>query len=319
MGYLFIAPVMLYVAVIFGYPLLYTVVRGDTLSLIAGRHATTWQSLVYWNRARYAGLNPASRTYNPSFIEVGWRLIVWPGVVVAYDAPLPTATPRPTSRPTTQPTAPPSPSASTLISHGSRASHMVALTFDGGGQAGDSVAIVSWLRDHSVPATIFLTGNSALTTSGAEVISIINARPDLFDIGNHSYSHPDMSKLTVAQVLDQLHRAESAILSIAKQPLRPIFRPPYGAWDNDVLVGAARAGYPLTVLWDVDPIDWKREADGGPTMSQIVSRTLGKVQNGSIILNHLGGWNTLDALPGVVVGLQARGYTLVTLNRLFGP
>lgn len=301
------------------HSILYVVARGDTLSQIARRYATTWQSLIFWNRDRYASLNPASRSYNPSLIEVGWRLVVWPGVVVSYNPPLPTATPRPaTPEPTAtpKPTTPPSSAASVLVSHGSRTNRMVALTFDGGGRAGDSVAIMRWLRDHNVPATIFITGASATTTTGREVISIINARPDLFDLGNHSYSHPDMTKLTIAQIVDQLRRAEAAILATAKQSPRPIFRPPYGGWDNDVLVGAGRAGYPWTVMWDVDPIDWKAVADGGPTASQIVSRVLSKAQGGSIILNHLGGWNTLDALPNVVAGLRARGYSLVTLERL---
>lgn len=129
-----------------------------------------------------------------------------------------------------------------------------------------------------MPTTIFITGESANTTTGREVISIINARPDLFDLGNHSYSHPDMTKLTVAQIIDQLRRAETAILATAKQSQPPMFRAPYGALDNDVLFGAGRAGYAWTVC----------------------------------------GRNTLDALPRIVAGLHARGYTLVTLDRLLG-
>jgi peptidoglycan/xylan/chitin deacetylase (PgdA/CDA1 family) len=297
---------------------LHTVARGETLSLIARRYGTTWQSLVYWNRERYPSLNPASRSYNPNAIQVGWQLAVWPGVVVAYNPSLPTATPRPTTQPTQKPTAPPPLAASVLISHGSRTSRMVALTFDGGGRAGDSVEIVRWLRDHDVPATIFITGDSATTATGRAVISIINDRPDLFEIGNHSYSHPDMSKQSVAQVVDQLRRAEAAILATSQQSPRPIFRPPYGAWDNDVLRGAGQAGYPLSILWDVDPIDWKAVADGGPTAAQITSNVLSHAQNGSIVLDHLGGWNTLAALPDVVAGLRERGYKLVTLQRLLG-
>jgi peptidoglycan/xylan/chitin deacetylase (PgdA/CDA1 family) len=294
------------------------VARGETLSLIARRYASTWQSVVYWNRDRYPSLNPTSATYDPNALQVGWTLVVWPAVVVPFNAPMPTATPRPTAAPSTKPAAPPAGAASALVYHGSRASRRVALTFDGDGRAGDSVAIVQWLRDHEVPATFFITGEIAATTTGRQLLSVITSRPDLFDLGNHSYSHPDMSRLTVAQVVSQLERAEAAILTAGNRSPRPLFRPPYGAWDNDVLIGARRAGYPLTVLWDVDPVDWKPVADGGPTAAQITANVLDHTRNGSIVLDHLSGWNTLDALPGIVAGLRARGFTLLTLDRLVG-
>ena len=292
----------------------YTVVPGDSLSLIAGRYATTWQSLVYWNKDRYPSLDPAAPGYNPNRIEVGWSLVVWPNVVVAYDPPLPTATPLPAT-PTPVPSGP-----SVAVSHGGRSSSMVALTFDMGGRTDPAVSIMAWLRDHGIPATIFLTGSSVdNTTAAREVISIINARPDLFDLGNHSYAHPDMTGLSAAQVADDLQSAEAAIDRYADQSPRPLFRPPYGAWDAEVLAGAGSVGYRWTVLWDVDTIDWKPISDGGPTAEQIVAKVLAGAQGGSIVLMHLGGFETLNALPGIVAGLQARGFSLVTLDRLIGP
>ena len=295
-----------------GY-LVYTVVGGDALSLIAARFDTTWQSLVYWNRERYPGLDPAQPGYNPNRIEVGWQLVVWPGFVVAYNQPLPTPTP-PSTPPPTAPAA-----ASAVVSHGSRSSTMVALTFDMGGRTDPAIAIMTWLGDHGVPATIFMTGASVdSTTAGRQVISIVNARPDLFDLGNHSYSHPDMTTLSAGQVADELRRAESAIAAYAAQSPRPMFRPPYGARDSEVLAGAGAAGYRWTVLWDVDTIDWKPISDGGPTAAQIVEKVVASAQGGSIVLMHLGGYETLDALPGIVAGLRDRGYTLVTLETLIG-
>jgi peptidoglycan/xylan/chitin deacetylase (PgdA/CDA1 family) len=119
-------------------------------------------------------------------------------------------------------------------------------------------------------------------------------------------------------VADELRRAEAAIDRYADQSPRPLFRPPFGAWDAEVLAGAGSAGYRWTVMWDVDTIDWKPISDGGPSADQIVASVLAKVQGGSIVLMHLGGYETLDALPEIVAGLQARGYTLVTLDRLLG-
>jgi peptidoglycan/xylan/chitin deacetylase (PgdA/CDA1 family) len=71
-------------------------------------------------------------------------------------------------------------------------------------------------------------------------------------------------------------------------------------------------------MWDVDTIDWKPIDDGGPTAQQIVDKVVGRAQGGSIVLMHLGGYETLQALPGIVAGLQSRGFTLVTLGTMFG-
>lgn len=292
----------------------HTVLAGDTLSLIAARYDTTWQSLVYWNQDRYPTLEPEQSGYDPNRIEVGWQLIVWPGVSVAYDAPLLTPTP-PLATLTPLPS-----SASTAVWNGGRSSTMVALTFDMGGRTDPAVAIMTWLRDHNVAATVFMTGRSVDTTTAArEVLSIIDARSDLFDFGNHSYGHPDMTALSAAQVADELRRAEAAIGAYVAQSPRPLFRPPYGAWDADVLAGAGSAGYRWTVMWDIDTIDWRPIADGGPTAAQIAHTVLSRAQGGSIVLMHLGGYETLAALPAIVNGLRDRGFTLVTLNALLGP
>jgi peptidoglycan/xylan/chitin deacetylase (PgdA/CDA1 family) len=295
-----------------------TVQPGDTLGSIARRHGTTWQSLVYWNRERYDSLDPANAAYDPNRIEGGWQLLLIPGVVVSFDAPLPTASPMAPKPASPQPTAAPV-TASTLVTNGPRSSRMIALTFDMGGRTDPAVAIMTWLRDHNVPATIFMTGASADTTQAArEVLGIINARPALFDLGNHSYGHPDMTKLSVTAIIDELQRAEAAINRLAVQSPRPLFRPPFGAWNNNVLAGAGAAGYRWTVMWDVDTIDWKPIADGGPSAAQMVAKVLDRAQGGSIVLMHLGGYETLKALPDMVAGLRARGYTLVTLETMLG-
>jgi peptidoglycan/xylan/chitin deacetylase (PgdA/CDA1 family) len=283
----------------------YTVVAGDSLSLIARRFDTTWQSLVFWNRDRYPSLDPGSPTYDPGRIQAGWQLLLRPGVAVAYEPPLPA------------PSTPAPGNPSVAVFHGDRTAAMVALTFDMGGRTEPAVEIMSWLTNHRVPATIFMTGSSVDgTVAGRDVVSIINAHPDLFELGNHSYSHPDMATLGTAQVADELRRAEAAIGRYADQSPRPLFRPPYGSWDADVLAGAGSAGYPSTVLWDVDTIDWKAVSDGGPTAEEIVARVRARAQAGSIVLMHLGGYETLSALPDVVSELRARGLSLVTLGSL---
>lgn len=294
----------------------YTVRAGDTLGTIATRHETTWQSLVHWNRDAHPTLDPDDARYDPNRLEIGWTLRIQPGVAVPFDAPLP---PAPTAVPTTAPTA--APATGSLVWNGSRATNRVALTLDLGGRIEPALAIMTWLRDHDVRATIFVTGAMVESTStdvGRQVLARIDARPDLFDLGNHSYSHPDMTGMSASQVADELRRTEDAIDRHADANPRPFFRPPYGAWDSGLVTAAASAGYRYTVMWDIDTIDWKPIPDGGPTAQQIVDKVLAQAQGGSIVLMHLGGYETLEALPGVVSGLRARGFELVTLGQMLG-
>jgi peptidoglycan/xylan/chitin deacetylase (PgdA/CDA1 family) len=117
---------------------------------------------------------------------------------------------------------------------------------------------------------------------------------------------------------DQLSSTDSAIRDLIGVPTTPWFRPPNGAWTYDVRVGVGAAGWSRLVMWDVDTIDWKTTADGGPTADDIVTKVVSKAQGGSIVLMHLGGWHTLEALPGVVSGLASRGLTPVRLSDLAG-
>ena len=197
----------------------------------------------------------------------------------------------------------------------------VALTFDMGGRVGDALAIVDWLVDHDVHATIFMTGAMAddpNTDAGRKVLAIVERHPALFTLGNHSYTHRDFRTLTAAQIRDELRRTETAIAPYCSQDLRPFFRPPNGGYDADVLEAVGAAGYRTTVTWDIDTIDWRPIANDppGPTADEIVAKVLSRAQGGSIVLMHLGGYETFAALPRVVDGLRDAGFDLVRLDDL---
>ncbi len=192
-----------------------------------------------------------------------------------------------------------------------------------GGRVGDALAIVDWLVAHDVHATIFMTGAMAdnqNTDAGREVLAIINAHPGLFTLGNHSYTHRDFRTLSAAQIWDELRRTEAAIAPYCSQNPRPIFRPPNGGYDASVLAAVGAAGYRYTVTWDIDTIDWRpvKNDPPGPTADQIVAKVLGNAQGGSIVLMHLGGYETFEAMPRIVSGLRADGYDLVTLDEMVG-
>jgi peptidoglycan/xylan/chitin deacetylase (PgdA/CDA1 family) len=260
----------------------YTVVPGDTLFSIAGRFDTTVGTI--------AALNGI---IDPAEIRVGEHLVI----------PIPP-----------QPAGP-----SRVIRNGSRSSGSIALTFDMGGRVDPALDIINWLIQHQVPATIFMTGAMAEnpnTSAGREVLQLVAAHPELFDLGNHSYSHPDFTTLADAAIQAELTNTEVAVAKTTPVAMRPRWRPPFGAYDDRVLREVAKAGYSQTILWDVDTIDWRPESEGGPTAAQIVSKVLNNTQGGSIVLMHLGGYHTLEALPGILNGLAARGFSFTTVSSM---
>jgi peptidoglycan/xylan/chitin deacetylase (PgdA/CDA1 family) len=179
-----------------------------------------------------------------------------------------------------------------------------------GGRAEPVIPIMEWLRDHRVPATIFVAGSvidSPWTDVGRRTLTIMEANPDLFEMASHGYHHPDMRTLTAAEIRDEIAAVERTLEAHGARTARPLFRPPSGYWDEEVLAVAGSLGYRYTVLWDVDPIDWRTVGDGGPTADEIVAKVVGKSQGGSIVLLHLSGTQTLAALPGIVDGLRSNG------------
>jgi peptidoglycan/xylan/chitin deacetylase (PgdA/CDA1 family) len=304
--------------------LAYLVRTGDTLTSIAREHETTARSIAFWNRAAHPSLDPESESYDPDRIDVGWTLMLIPGAEYdPGDIPSPSPgspTPAPTTPlVTTPPTVSPSAGPSEVISHGTRGTTKVALTFDMGGRLDPAVQIMDWLVANGVKATIFPTGASGTTTDiGLAVLRRVRDHPELFDLANHSWDHPNFTELTAAQMADQLQRTEDALVPIVGRTTKPWFRPPFGAWTFEVRDGVGRAGWRYTVMWDIDTIDWRPTSEGGPTATDIEAKVLSRAEGGSIVLMHLGGWNTLDALPAILAGLRSRGLEPATLSEMIG-
>jgi peptidoglycan/xylan/chitin deacetylase (PgdA/CDA1 family) len=309
---------------------LYTVRRGDTLASISRAYSTTTQQLQAWNVERYPSL-----ATDPNVIEPGWELIV------AGD---PNVTPRPTPTPapaTPRPTSPPSSTGCTAgdrVAAGSpqafrtipNAGQAVALTFDMGGRMDPAVDIMNFLVANGVCATIFATGVMSTTPQGQQVLGIIRAHPELFEVGNHTMYHCDLVRggggspttapctgsFDANRIRKELTDAEAILRAGTSQNPQPYWRPPYGSISDAVLNAAASAGYTKAFLWDIDSIDWKPVSDGGPTAEQIAAKVIGNAVNGSNVLFHIGGYETLDALHLIIPGLRDRGFTLTSLSDL---
>jgi peptidoglycan/xylan/chitin deacetylase (PgdA/CDA1 family) len=197
--------------------------------------------------------------------------------------------------------------ASGAYRHGPRRRE-VAIGFDDG-PAAMTPAFVRMLERAHVPATFFLIGQQV---SGSYREMLLRELRDGDALGDHSFTHADLVRS--GGVRSQLSHTISAIRSLSGYT-PCVFRPPYGSYDSSTVRTASSLGL-ATVLWDVDPFDWRR-----PGSAAIKRRVLSQVQPGSIIISHDGGGfrgQTLAAYPAIIAGLHARGYRIVTIPQLLG-
>jgi peptidoglycan/xylan/chitin deacetylase (PgdA/CDA1 family) len=203
----------------------------------------------------------------------------------------------------------------------------VALTFDMGGRMTPAIDIMERLIVDRVCATVFPTGTAAASTDGQAVLAMIKGHPELFEVGNHTMYHcnlrdggvgPDcpIDPPTVSRIQAELLDADVVFNSLEGLNGLPYWRPPYGAHDARVRAAAAEVGYTKTIMWDIDTIDWKPVADGGPTAGSMIGKVVDNAQRGSIVLMHLGGYNTFNALPAMVSRLRAGGLQPSTISAL---
>jgi peptidoglycan/xylan/chitin deacetylase (PgdA/CDA1 family) len=196
--------------------------------------------------------------------------------------------------------------------------HVVALTFDAGANADAVPSILATLRRDGVPATFFLTGNFARDfPAAARSIAAAGYR-----IGDHTITHPYLTGLSDTAARQEILGAAQQIAAVTGQNPAPLFRFPYGDADARTIAVANRAGY-VPVRWTVDTLGWEGTA-GNISAPVVVSRVLAAARPGEIVLMHVGSnpddhtTFDADALPRVISGLRARGYSFVTLDALVG-
>jgi peptidoglycan-N-acetylglucosamine deacetylase len=206
------------------------------------------------------------------------------------------------------------PAGPSLVFSGPSRIHQLALTFDDGPwNSPPSIDFVNLLARLHVPATFFEIGNQIpeFDASGSIERTML-ADGDM--IGDHTWTHPDMTKLSPAEQTSQLQLTANAI-NHATGFSTCIWRPPYGAIDNQ-LVSLARSLGLLTIYWDVDTVDWSL-----PGTATIIQRAVSGAHNGAIILQHFGGgprYETYNAIPSEVATLRREGYQFVTIPQLLG-
>ena len=182
----------------------------------------------------------------------------------------------------------------------------IAMTFDDGPSAKLTPHLLDILKERNMHVTFFVLGE--MVKPHPEILK--RAAAEGHEIGNHSWDHPDLAKKSDEFVRSELDRTKDEITAAIGKPVT-LMRPPYGSlskeqrrWIHDDL------GYTI-ILWDVDPLDWKRP---GPAV--VEQRILEGTRNGSIILSHDIHPGTVEAMPDTFDKLLAKGYKFVTVSEL---
>ncbi|MFN8412639.1 MAG: polysaccharide deacetylase family protein [Anaerolineales bacterium] len=258
------------------------------------------------------------KTRSPIFIFIFFLVACAsaPASATVTSSPVVTAIPpTETSTPTLAPLPTPTLS-SVVITSGDWVQPYVALTFDLCQDplypAGYDAAIVEVLERYKVPATFFMGGDWMRTHP--EETKALASNPN-FELGNHSWSHPNFTELTKEQMSVEIEMTEDTLFQLTGRHSR-LFRFPSGVYNDLSLQVVAEHGL-HTIQWDSVTGDPDPAFDA-PTILAEVQRT---VRNGSIIIMHANGrgWHTAEALPAIIEYLQkTRGFTLLTVSKLVG-
>ena len=184
---------------------------------------------------------------------------------------------------------------------------IVALTFDDGPSERYTNRILNILDRHNIPATFFLIGRHVIRYP-----SLAQRVAERHEIGNHTWTHPNMSLASAPTATSQLSVAAKAISTVTGRP--PIaFRPPYGAFSGATAMVAAGLGYSI-VLWDFE------FNQHGESAADNLDRMVRAARPGSIILGHDGGTLNcevvVEVLPPLIDRIRTRGFRFVALSDL---
>jgi peptidoglycan/xylan/chitin deacetylase (PgdA/CDA1 family) len=197
--------------------------------------------------------------------------------------------------------------ASSVITHGPREQRWVALTFDDGWSADRCASIVRTLRAKRAPATFFING-AIIAGAPARWRAMLEG----FSIANHTRTHPFLTQLGPGDIRTQIASNEAVIERALGRPMLKLLRPPYGAYDSQVVSIADSLGY-RTILWDTSGGD----TTSGATTSSVIRNAV-RGGSGAVVLLHCGPSVTPAAVGPIIDSYRARGYRLVDLGQMLG-
>lgn len=190
------------------------------------------------------------------------------------------------------------------IYHGNTEKKMIALTVNVAWGNEYLITILNALKKTNSEATFFLEGK--WTENNPVLAKEIIKRG--YEVGNHSYSHPDMASLSIWQNLEQLIKTNDMIKKVTGQTVK-WFAPPSGSF-NQSLINQVKGLNMETILWTADTIDWQN-----PTPGTIINRITRKAENGTIVLMHPTS-SSAQAIETLINKLKEKGFRIVDITTL---
>ena len=184
------------------------------------------------------------------------------------------------------------------------------LTFDAGYENGCTAPILDALKKHQAPAAFFVVGS--FITSSPELVKRMEEEGHI--VGNHTYSHPDMSQISTAEAFQkELTQVEDLYQEITGKPMKKYYRPPQGKYSVSNLEMARDLGY-STFFWSLAYVDWLQ--DDQPTKEEAFEKLLNRIHPGAIVLLHSTSSTNAEILDELLTRWEEMGYRFGSLDQL---
>jgi len=183
----------------------------------------------------------------------------------------------------------------------------ISISFDAAWGAEDFYHIMEVLEKHNVKTTFFMTGE--WVENYPDCVKYLMEQGH--DLGNHSATHPDMTKLSKEGMQQEILKVHNAVKELTGYEME-LFRPPYGAYNNEVIRTCYELSY-YPIQWNCDSLDWM-DYDADTIIANVCNnKNLGP---GAIILCHNGALHTAEALDEMLTNLKKQGYEIVPISEL---
>jgi peptidoglycan/xylan/chitin deacetylase (PgdA/CDA1 family) len=284
-------------------PRTYKVQAGDTLFSIAKKtlgDGKRWPEIQALNKDILPDANK---------LKIGMLLKLPAGATAQPPVAEPVKPAPQPAKPDPKPAPKPSPKPAEAVKglfYNDRFEKQVALTFDDGPHPVNTPKVLDILKEYGVKGTFFVTGANA--ERYPELIKRIAAEGHT--LGNHTFAHPDLAKLSEADVLNELARTQRAVdKALGKHYELAQVRPPYGSMDAEVK-SAINQGDDTAILWNVDSNDWRHRDDDAKILDNIFSGSSSVYVRGGVILFHDIHPQTVRVLDDVIARLQKEKFTI---------
>ncbi|MFC3342569.1 delta-lactam-biosynthetic de-N-acetylase [Paenibacillus abyssi] len=182
------------------------------------------------------------------------------------------------------------------------------LTFDNGYENGYTTLILDVLQERQVPATFFVTGH--YIKDQPELLRRMTREGHL--IGNHSWSHPDMTTISNEQIKVELDKVKQAVTQVTGQQTMPFLRPPRGIFSERTLAASHELGY-TNVFWSIAYKDWETSSQKG--WKYAYDNVITQLHPGAVILLHSVSKDNAEALGHIIEEARRQGYEFKSLTQ----